>query len=617
MTHRGKRQSRHNAPCDNHTSGINMRLTTRFLALGFAGFMLAACGHKDKNAPLAFVPADTPYVVANLDVLDDDTRKALLAQADAQLPSQLAQLDAMADRMALKDPDGARLLRALDAEFNGKTIETFAQGAGLNLKGYSAFYGLGLAPVLRFELSAPKAFDGFIGRLETAYGKPLDAAKVGAQSYRKYTFTASGTEVVLALVGKYAVIALLPAEPTPVLLRQALGLDRPQKSLQDDGRLASLAKDKGYQKWLVGSLDLARALPLAVDGHDPLLSAIRKAHAQAESAKTGEPVANQLQTSPSCTAEASRIAARVPTMSFGYTKLDAKHQNVRFDAALADDISKAFAGLKVALPGLGSAGTAPFDITLALPIAPLRTFWAAQADAVTAKPFTCPALLDLNDSFAKLGPAMQKAAIPPFGDMLGLRVALDTLRSAPSSSLPAFTGRIVLGTNNPAGLLAMGQMMVPALAQLKPLNNGVPLPLPKDLVGMLGQPGWLAMSDKALAFGVGAGEDAKLADTLESSTGDAGRMARMHLSGAMYLSWLQLMEQKADSLEAATAAISKSDEPSLNGDATDDAAAAANAARSKAQLAAMRTQAERVDSIDVEMHVADDGMVITSQTTLK
>ena len=80
-----------------------MRSTMRFIALGLAGFMLVACSHKDKNAPLAFVPADTPYAVANLATLDDDTRTALLTQADAQLPAQLAQLNAMADDMA----DGA------------------------------------------------------------------------------------------------------------------------------------------------------------------------------------------------------------------------------------------------------------------------------------------------------------------------------------------------------------------------------------------------------------------------------------------------------------------------------------------------------------------------------
>ena len=45
-----------------------MRSTTRIAALGLGGLLLAACHHKDKDAPLAFVPADTPYVVANLDV---------------------------------------------------------------------------------------------------------------------------------------------------------------------------------------------------------------------------------------------------------------------------------------------------------------------------------------------------------------------------------------------------------------------------------------------------------------------------------------------------------------------------------------------------------------------
>ncbi|RAN80855.1 hypothetical protein B5P43_03260 [Bacillus sp. SRB_336] len=596
-----------------------MRSTTRFIALGFAGVMLAACGHKDKDAPLAFVPADTPYVVANLDIMDDGTRAALLAQADAQLPSNLAQLDAAADRLAAKDPEGARLLRALRAEFNGKTVETFAQGIGLDLKGYSALYGLGLAPVLRFQLSDPKAFEGFIGRLEAAYGKKLDLANADKQSYRKYVFAASGTEMILAMVDKQAVAALLPADASPALLRQALGMDRPQKNLQDDGRLATLAKAKGYQKWLVGDLDLTRGLPLAVSGKDPLFGAIQKAHAEAESAKTGEPVANQLQSSPSCATDAARIAARVPSLSFGYTQLDAKHQDVRFDVALAADISKAFASLKVELPGLGRSGAAPFDLSIALPVAQLRTFWMAQADAVAATPFTCPSLTDLNDSFAKLGPAMQKAAIPPFGDMLGLRIALDSLVPGQNSGLPTFSGRLVLGTNNPAGLLAMGQMMVPALTQLKPANDGTPVPLPKDMTSMLGQPGWLAMSDKALALGVGAGEDAKLADTLKDPAGDAGQITRMHLTGAMYLGWLQLMEQKVDSLAAATAAISKGDEPSIDGVDGDDGStqAAADAARSKAQFAAMKSQAERVESIDAEMHVDDAGAVITSRTVLK
>jgi hypothetical protein len=597
-----------------------MQSRTRFIALGLACVALAACSHKDKNAPLAFVPADTPYVTANLAALDDATRQALLAQADLQLPSQVAQMEAFAMREQANDPDAARLVRAFTAELKGKTIEAFAQANGFDLKGRFALYGEGMAPVLRFELTDPKAFEGFVGRLETAYGKHIDTATIGTQSYRKQLFPASGTELVLAVVGKQMVAAILPADAATPLLRQTLGLDRPAKSLQDDGRLAALAKDKGYAKWLVGQLDLTRALPLVISGSDPLIAAIEHAHAGAESAKTGEPVANLLKTSPSCAPEASRIAARVPSISFGYTRLDAQHQDGRLDVALADDIAKAFSGLKVELPGLGGGSAAPFDLSLALPVVALRTFWSAQADAVAAKPFTCPMLADLNDGFAKLGEAMPKAAIPPFGNLLGLRLALDSLSADKTSSLPNFSGRVVLGTSDPSGLLATGQMMVPALAKLKPATGGTPVALPKDMATMLGQPAWLATGDKALALGIGAGEDGKLAATLHDPAGGPGQMLRMHLSGAMYLDWLKFMEMKSDSLAAAAAEMSKSDEPTINGDTTpaDEAAqAAADAARSKAQFTAMEAQAQRVDSIDAEAHVDDSGLVITSHTMLK
>ena len=596
-----------------HSMGKIMRPMKRALALGVAGILLAACGHKDKDAPLAFVPADTPYVAANLDVLDDDTRAALFAQANAQLPAQVAQMKSAADELKATDPDTANLLRAFASEFDGKTVEQFAQNAGLNVKGYSAFYGLGLAPVARFQLTDPAAFDAFVGRLETAYGKKLDTAKLGDVSYRRHVSATAGTEVILAVVGKQAVAALLPSDASDGLLRQVLGLDRPAKSLQDDGRLAKLAKAKGYGKQAVGLVDLSHLLPLIASGKDPLFQAMFKAHAQAESAKTGEPVANQMQIPASCETDAARIAARVPALSFGYTRLDAKHQDMRLDVAMASDITQAFAGLKVALPGLGTDASAPFDMSLALPVTDLRAFWTAQADAVTAKPFSCPALADLNEGFAKLGPAMQKAAIPPFGDLLGLRIALDSLNAGNGQGMPSFTGRIVLGTSNPSGLLAMGQMMTPALAQLKITADGKPVALPADLTKMIGQPVWAAMGEKALALAIGPGEDAKFADTLKEPAGDAGRMMRLHLDGAMYQNWIQLMMDKADSLAAMSSAMSKDAAPG-----TDPAVARQEAAtRAHAQFQALQAQAERIKALSSEAHVDADGLVITSQTELK
>lgn len=581
-----------------------MRPTKRLIALGVASVLLAACGHKDKDAPLAFVPADTPYVAASLDKLDDDAYEAMLAQVNSELPGQVAQMKSLAQDMETKgNADGARLMKAVAAEFDGKTAEAALKNLGLDIKTGSAIYGLGLSPVIRVALADPTAWDAFVGRLETAYGKKLDTTDAGGQSYRHVALSDTGVQLVIATVGKQAVVSLLPADAAQPMIRQALGADRPEKSLQDDGRLADLAKDKGYKDYAVGQVDLTRLLPLIAAGKDPLFTTFLK-H---QSAKTGEPVPAL---PASCQAEATRIASRVPSISFGYTKLDLHHQSQRVDVALADDITKAFSGLKVELPGLGQDAAAPFDISLALPVEQIRTFASAQADAVAAKPFECPAFASLNDSFTKLGSVMQQAAIPPFGDIRGVRFVLDSFKpAAAEGQMPQIAGRIVLATRNPAGLLAMGQAV---LGNFKLAADGKPAALPPNLTGMLGAPGFAAMNGQAIAIGVGAGEDAKLDEVLMASTGDAGRLSRLHLNGDMYRQWVDVMADKAKTYASAMAAASAAD--GAPDSQPDDTAAAE---RSKAQFEAMKAQAARVVQVTGESHMDDKGLVISGSVEYK
>jgi hypothetical protein len=582
-----------------------MRPTKRLLALGVASVLLAACGHKDKDAPLAFVPADTPYVVASLDKLDDDAYEAMLAQANSELPGQVGQMKAFAQDLDTKgNADGARLVRALAAEFDGKTAEAALKNMGLDAKNGTAFYGLGLAPVVRVALADNAAWEAFVGRLETAYGKKLETADAGGQAYRHVALSDSGVQLIIATVGKQAVVSLLPADAAQPLVRQALGADRPEKSIQEDGRLADLAKDKGYKDYAVGQVDLTRLLPLIATGKDPLFATFLK-H---QSAKTGEPVPAL---PPSCQTEATRIAARVPSVSFGYTKLDLHHQDQRVDIALADDITKAFSGLKVEVPGLGSDATGPFDISLALPVEQLRTFFTAQAEAVAAKPFECPAFASMNDGFAKMGSTMQQAAIPPIGDLRGVRLVIDSFKPAASAEqMPQLTGRVVLATRNPAGLLAMGQAMLGG--DFKLAGDGKPVALPANITGMLGMPGWAAMNGQAIAVGVGAGEDAKLDEVLMGSTGDAGRVSRLHLNGDMYRSWVDVMAEKAKAYASAMTEAAGAD-----GAPDDQASTAATAQRSNAQFDAMKAQAARVVQVSGESHVDEKGLVISGSVEYK
>jgi hypothetical protein len=92
-------------------------------------------------------------------------------------------------------------------------------------------------------------------------------------------------------------------------------------------------------------------------------------------------------------------------------------------------------------------------------------------------------------------------------------------------------------------------------------------------------------------------------------------MLRMNLDGAMYLTWVGLMQDKADSIAAAAAALDKDGSATPPGAA--DQALAANRARTKVQFDAMRAQAERIRNMRIEAHVEDAGLVVTGQTELK
>ncbi|GFZ94801.1 hypothetical protein [Dyella caseinilytica] len=590
-----------------------MRTTKRVLALALTGLMLAACSHKDKDAPLAFVPADTPYVIANLDVLDDSTREALLAQADAEIPAQVAQMKAQADQIQATDPDMAKYLRTVAGEFDGKSAAQVIQDTGIDPKGYGAFYGLGLSPVVRMQLADVNAFQSFVTKIQSDYGKKFEVVTLGTQSYQRYVAPASHLQFLIAVVGKQAVLAMLPDDATQPLVRQALGLDRPAKSIQDTDTLTDLAKAKGYAKWAVGEIDLTRLLPLASGGQDPLALALLKTRAEGESAKTGEPVTNLIQVPASCQTDANRIAARIPLMSFGYTTLDDKHRDMRFDVTLASDIVSAFNALKVELPGLGSDATAPFEVSVALPMTQLRAFWGAQADAVAAKPFSCPMLENLNESFSNIGEGMQKAAVPPIGDLLGLHIALDSYTPNPNGGMPKLAGRVVVGTNNPAGLLAMAQVTSPLIAGVRLTSNGQPVALPAQLTNALGETGWAAMGAKSLGLAVGDGEDGKLTDLLKQPGGDAGDLMRMHLDGDMYTSWIKLMEQHAENAANMASALN----PDSSDPQQDDQKNAASLASTKAQFAAMESEAAHIKAIGANVKMGDQGLVITTHTELK
>jgi hypothetical protein len=81
----------------------------------------------------------------------------------------------------------------------------------------------------------------------------------------------------------------------------------------------------------------------------------------------------------------------------------------------------------------------------------------------------------------------------------------------------------------------------------------------------------------------------------------------------MYSNWIDLMEQKAENAATMAAAMGPSD----SDDQDNQKSAATAVANTKAQFAAMKSEAAHIQSISADVRMEDQGLVIMTHTELK
>lgn len=502
--------------------------TRRLLALACAGTLLAACGKSgDNTAPLAFVPADSPFVYANL----EPTPAAVTAQWSTRMqqywPAIFGMYEGMLERAKTpSDPAQAHALALARALVDTlKTHDTWDKLRELGLKPDMriAIYGVGVVPVLRMELGDAAKFRATVAAIESKSGQSLPTAKVGAQDY--WHVGNDKIEVIAAIEGSQLVITLAPARAGDALKRTLLGLDRPAQNLADAGTLQALAKQYGYSPYGEGFVDfvrLAERLTSPAQGSD-------REFAEALGLPTGGSDA-------ACKSDYVEIAHKFPRFVIGAEELSPQRVRIgalqEIQAPLAQQLATALG----AAPGTGAPDTGIVDVALSLPVLKLKDFWIAQADAVAAKPFACASLKELNATFAKLKSKIDITVPPPASDLTGVRFTLDSfdLGAAPGA-IPNVAGKLLLASTNPAAALAMAQLALPGLKDLHLAADGKPVALPAGLVPTPNAPPlFAAMSSTAIAIAAGSAEEAGLNAYLSAPAANDAVFLRMVFSGKFY-----------------------------------------------------------------------------------
>lgn len=497
------------------TWGKNMR-QLRVMGAASAAVVLGlvvavgGCKKKDAGSMLSYIPADTPYVMANIEPVPKSYTDGVAAKF-APIAGLYEQMIDDGLAALAKEPDdiSKQVATAILSELKGKISIAGMESLGFTPQAHSAIYGIGLAPVIRLELKDPGAFNAFIERVEKRAGQKIPTAKIADQTFWRFGETGKPLVALGIVQGNQLVVSAIPADASVGLVKQLFGIVKPEKSLADSGALEALNKQFGFTPNGSGYVDMQRFMQALLDAK----GGVEKEYLTALGGK-GEAA------TPECRTEMLGIAANFPRVVVGYTKLDPNAMEMRLLLEAKPELAKSMSALVAPVPGLGGASDALIDFGASANIGKLIDFANAQANAIAAAPYKCAELVGLNQSFAQMKQGLANPQAYMVAPMLkGFRVALSRYEMPPGA-MPQIAGKLVIASDSPQALISLAQTTMPQLASLKLVPNAAPVALPPGLAPPGVPATYVAYTDKALGVSVGEGEQTALPAFLAAAPSD-------------------------------------------------------------------------------------------------
>jgi hypothetical protein len=505
-----------------------MNITHKLAALSAAVLLATACSKdqppESQNALLAYVPAATPFVAANLEPMPDEVVDSWLLRlqpALQQLQGEITVLRTELQAADLDDDAGAAVMAAILAELDGKLDRAGLESLGFSLQPLSAFYGHGMLPVARMGLGDVQTFRAMLDRVQAASGQQLQLQTLDGQDYWKLAEDNSGPAMYAALLDDHLVVGVAPAAMEAQYLPMLLGQQMPANSLADSGALAQLAQDKSYAPYAVGYMDTRLALGELTNPASTTAVAL---------ASMGEFDAANLD--PACAREAGLISALVPRMTMGSTELGSDTIALQYQVETNPLLGAQLAELVSDVPMAASGDDSIASVSLAVKLGAVRAFMLRQADLLAGFQFQCPQLAGLNQQILAMNEQVRQPMPPLLGNFLGMRASLqawDPLNPQAAST----AGLLSLEMDKPQMVIGMASMLLPGFEQLNIEPGAEPVRLPQELLSVITPDFevYAMMSKDALGVSLGKGQSASLAAFMEQSGPNGGTFLSFEYDG--------------------------------------------------------------------------------------
>jgi len=523
---------------------ISIRIITVSL---FGAILLVGCSKDDAEdqtvgagilvseaSILQYVPADSPYVIANIEPLPD----ALLDKFEPKFDEVLQSYDALlreivkvAEQEAAAEGDDSADMEKVSAVVDGlsslMSLEGM-RGAGFSRDSTGVFYGVGLLPVLRVTVSDGALVDAALTRIEEEAGEQMAVATIGDSSFRYVE--ADKAKILIATYEDQVVITLVPASFDDAQVGQILGLTLPEKNIAEAGVLQRIAGEYGYTSHFVGFIDIEKIVGTFFGGASGTDVALL------DLAGDEKPELSDV-----CKAEITALAGTVPRIVMGYKAINEDYMESQAVIELRNDIAAGLANLPAAVPGLGGDQGGLMSFGLSLDVMEARNFYEARLDALEADPFECEEFAEFQAGIAASRAALQQPVPPMVYDFKGFLTVINDIEGldlATNTPPTSVDGRVLLAMDNAPALLALGAMFSPELAGLSIEPDGKPVPFQLPQSQPVLESVHVALTDEAVAMSFGAGAEQELDGMLSADTGEAGTFMSFSMDASRYYAFI-------------------------------------------------------------------------------
>ncbi len=487
---------------------------------------------ENTNPLLAYVPANTAYVMADLEAIPKEISDIYLSRSQPimdVISKRVTQFQADYAAGIYQDNQMAGLAVAILDELGGILNSESLEKLGITIQADHAFYAMGVFPVARIGLSDAQALHDAIDRIEVKMGFELPVKTLNGTNYWHFGEDGKQLGLYVAILDQHLAISAFPVDAEDSLLAAFLGQKLPTQSMASANTLAIMNAEKGYTAYGTGYLDLQKLA-------DELLNPNSITHTY-----LGSEFTELMSLDAVCVAEITSMIDKAPRMTIGTTRLSANEIAMRYELEINDSLASSLATLVSNTPA-ATDGDHLFSASLAVQVGKLRSFVLEKVSDIMASPYQCEMLQELNQTAGELVAQLNIPMPPMVNNLQGVRIKVDNLKL--NGDVPQGEGLLALHVDKPEMFIGMASMMIPGFSDLDLPNQSEAVRVPAEVLQMEDLDVFAMMNDNAIGAALGEQHASDLAGFMAEKPNENGTFLSVSYDMARQFELQMALSQK-------------------------------------------------------------------------